>query len=97
MNKPKYSQISYNGSFSNTFKLNLQVIVQILLFKMKDIVLKDSAVHTIKPTQIIATSLCIASFTLLLFVINRLYLVTRNINDYRLEIMKDMRMVAVLR
>ena len=76
--------------------MKLQVNLKILLVKMKVIAWKESPVHTIKPTKIIATSLCIASYTLLLIIINRLCLVARSTNECRLGMMRDIRMVAVL-
>jgi len=61
MDEHLYGQISYNGSFSNTFKLSLGYILKLLSVEMTAAPGKDIVAYIIRPAMIISTSHAIVS------------------------------------
>jgi hypothetical protein len=62
MNVPLCSQISYNSSFSNAFKLKEEHDVQQLLAEMKAATGKDMAEHIMRPAEVIPVSLVMENY-----------------------------------
>jgi hypothetical protein len=62
MNDPLYSQISYNSSLSNAFKLKLGHHVQLFLIEMKAATGKEIAKHAMRPAKVILASLVTVSY-----------------------------------
>jgi len=62
MNDPLYSQISYNSSLSNAFKLKLGHNVNPFLVEMKAATGNDIAEHVMRPAKVIPASLVLVSY-----------------------------------
>jgi hypothetical protein len=72
MNDPLKSQISYNSSVSNVFKLKLGHYVKLFLIDMKAATGKDIAEHVMRLDKGIHTSLVVVSYAPLLLSVLRL-------------------------
>jgi hypothetical protein len=66
MNRPLYSQISYNISLCNVFKSKLGHDVTLFLVEMKAATGKDIAKYVIKPARVIPATQVTLSYTTLL-------------------------------
>jgi len=96
MNDCLSSQISFNRSLSNAFKLNLGHDVKLFLIEMKAATGKDIAEHVIRLVKVIPTSLVPVSYTPVLICLLRLQREPMKMKEWWIRRQVGKRLIVVI-
>jgi len=96
MNNPLYSQISYNSSLSNAFKLKLGPNVKLFLVEMKAATGKDIAEHVVRPAKGIPANLDMVCYAILPISILGLRRDPMKMNEWWMRRQVGKKMIVVL-